>query len=143
MLRQGSPDRRTGGEGYQTGRAGGTSSSRWSLFGTKTNLLFLFEEQMQDDHQMQCIVLKNGNGNTSTKNVDNVLEMEKENVGTLRMCRSRQAGFCSHQTSEALRWRRYKVDVHRYTIFCPPLFSLRRNWGQISLIKGLNVAFLH
>ena len=36
----------------------------------------------------------------------------KRGEETLRMCRSRQAGFCSHQTSEALRWRRYKVDVH-------------------------------
>ena len=70
MLRQGSPDRRTGGEGYQTGRAGGTSSSRWSLFGT--NRFFLFDKQIQDDHQMQCIVLK--------------MEMEIYPLETLRKC---------------------------------------------------------
>ena len=88
---------------------------------------------------------ENGNGNISTKDVEKMFEMEKENVETLRMCRSRQAGFCSHQTSEALRWRRYRVDVHKCRIFCdpPPLFPLGRKWGEISPKKGLNVVFLH
>ena len=71
MLRQGSPDRRIGGEGHQTGRAGGTSNSRWSLFGTN-RIFLLFDKQIQDDHQMQCIVLK--------------MEMEIYPLKTLRKC---------------------------------------------------------
>ena len=103
----------------------------------------LFDKQIQDDHQMQCIVLKMGMEICPLKTLRKCLRWKKKMWRHFECAGAAKLGFAAIRPQrcwdgEGIKWM--YIDTQ---FFVPPFFSLRRKWGQISLIKGLNVVFLH